>query len=154
MADLVIAKISQCTAVSTELQIARNTYVIPVPKFRKLSQIIVLRIRLLAQLQGNESRSWYCALIFASPCRALFRFSHTNYSVKLTKDSNAFIFCIECIESIFKATGWRPRSGRVSTGPQREQKRSHTAEFIRKKNTFNVTFFKFFRGWNSILHDF
>ena len=30
-------------------------------------------------------------------------------------------------------SGWRPRWGRVSTGPRREQKRSHTAEFIGKK---------------------
>ena len=30
-------------------------------------------------------------------------------------------------------SGWRPRWGRVRTGPRREQKRSHTAEFIGKK---------------------
>ena len=40
-------------------------------------------------------------------------------------------------------SGWRPRWGRFSTGPRREQKRSHTAEFIRKKNTLNVIFLDF-----------
>ena len=40
-------------------------------------------------------------------------------------------------------SGWRPRWGRVSTGPRREQKRSHTAEFIRKKNTLTVIFLDF-----------
>ena len=38
-------------------------------------------------------------------------------------------------------SGWRPRWGRVSTGPRREQKRSDTAEFIRKKKILSMLHF-------------
>ena len=74
----------------------------------------------------------------------------TKLPIKLTKSSSA---SSENLQNIKENSGWRPRWGRVSTGPRREQKRSHTAEFIRKKY-FKCYIFGFFSGRSSINHDF
>ena len=57
------------------------------------------------------------------------------------------------VTNVIINSGWHPRWGRVSTGLRKEQKRSHTAKFIRKKY-FKCYIFGFFNGRSSINLDF